>query len=133
MSEFNDIALDVWYQLQSSANGDFLLLQDARMQDICMEAISPQGDLFYYPGYGWGLIEFAQRPLNALLELEIAQRVRGKLSERENVSTSSVHVSAESSKDGLHITIAFRFLGETELQQLGLLVTPLEIEVIQLD
>lgn len=133
MSEYQDISLDASFQPEPGANGDILLLADARMQDIRLEAVSPQGDLFYFSEYGWGLVEFAQRPLDRLLELEIAQRVRTKLSRREDVNVSSIGVTSIVSNDGLQIDITFRFLGEDEIQQLGLLITPLEIEVIQVD
>lgn len=133
MNSYSDIALSELFQLQASASGDLLISTDARMQDICMEAITPTGGLFYDLDYGWGLVDFAQRTLDDLLLLEISQRVRLKLSTREEVEPSSIVVLANPIESNIMVRIEFRFVGEDELRQLGLQVTPLEIEVITID
>jgi len=130
-----DLQLDVNWQLAPHANGDMLLVTglDCLMQDIRLEALSQEGDLFYDAEYGWSLLDFMQSPVNDLTQLELEQRVLNKLARREEVDIKTVSVSADFGESNITIYISFRFIGSDEIQQLNLSVGRVSIEVIEID
>lgn len=79
----------------------------ALLQAIKIEAITMEGDLWYDPTYGWGLQDFIHRNLDEMLELEIYQRVKDKLSNREEVDKDSIVVSLSEGIDSIIIHLRF--------------------------
>lgn len=130
-----DIKLSEDWQLTPHANGDVLLVTDLEclMQDIRLEALTSEGDLFYDTDYGWSLLDFAQVPYSELVELELEQRIMTKLSKREEVNIKSIIVKSKFNNDAVVIQIEFRFVDSDELQYLSLEINRLNIEVIPID
>ena len=56
---YTDIALDENWQPAVRSNGDFATVSDldCLMQEIRLEALTTQGELFFDPEFGWSLPE----------------------------------------------------------------------------
>ena len=70
-------------------NGDFKILSDDECwrQDIMLETVTAEGELFYEDAtgnerYGFGLTDFIHAEKNDFLEMEIGQRVKAKIDKR---------------------------------------------------
>ncbi|MDL2288264.1 DUF2634 domain-containing protein [Oscillospiraceae bacterium OttesenSCG-928-F05] len=130
-----DIRLDVDWQLVPSASGDAAVISgvDCLLQDICLEAMTEAGDLFYAPDWGWSLLEFLQAEHDAMTEMEILRRIRGKLSERDAVDGDSIEIKSRFSDDILHILVRFSLAGDEETRTLQIAVSRIGVEVTVID
>ncbi len=125
-----DILLNEIFQPISDAGGEAKTVIDTAcvLQDIKMEAMTAEGDLFYDEGYGWSLIEFQNALDDKLTVIEIKQRVSDKLKKREYIDNDSVSVSCKFENNTIKIEIAFSFTnGETAY--LDIILNTYEIEV----
>lgn len=130
-----DIRLDDNWQLTRAANGDAPLCSglEAIYQNIVIEAVTQQGDLFYDPSFGWSLYDFIQSEDDELTRLEMIQRARVGLSKRENVLPESVMVEVTHSDNGFRLGCSFRFSEEEEQRQLNIVIDAVNVEVISSD
>lgn len=85
-----DIMLDENGQPVVDENGDFKIVSgdDCWKQDLRLEALTGEGELFYEDAdgddaYGFGLVDFTHAENDEFTQTEIKQRVSGKLSKRE--------------------------------------------------
>lgn len=99
----------------------------ALLQAIKIEALTMEGDLWYDPTYGWGLQDFIQRNIDEMLKLEIYQRVKDKLSNREEIDQDTITVQVTEGNDFVIIHIQFTALDEEV--SLDLLLDRVRIEV----
>lgn len=130
-----DIKLNEDWQLTSHTNGDILTISDKEclLQDIRLEAVTSEGDLFYDTSYGFGLMEFMHQPHGELLKIEIQQRLKQKLRRRTEIDISSIKTTVNFMDDSIEVYIEFRLLGDDETLTLNLSVSPVRIEVINID
>ena len=131
-----DLALGDNYQLLPNVSGDALTRDGtaALLQDIRLEAVTKEGDLWYDPEYGWGLQDFCHSPADALTLAELRQRVSNKLARRTQLDISSIRV--EEQLEGSEITgvkVAFRLADDATDYELLLSIGRVQVEVIQLD
>ncbi len=132
--DYTDILLDDGFQPEARANGDFALAEglDCLTQEIKIEALTTAGELFYDTDFGWSLPDFQQSQSDDLTLLELRQRVRAKLAEREEIDTSSITVTVTTG-DTVSLLVVWRYVGETATTQLDISIGRVEIEVITVD
>ena len=130
-----DLRLDDNWQLPTQTNGDMLLVSDREclLQDIRLEALTQAGDLFYDTDYGWSLLDFIQRPVDELLELELEQRIITKLSRRPYIDVKSIIIDSIWAKDTIQVNTCFALIDGSETFNLALSVGRVSIEVIEID
>ena len=127
-----DIKLDGRWQLTASASGGVPLSYDldCLFQDIRLEAISQEGELFYDSTYGWSLMDFVQMQDDDLLRLEIAQRVKTKLSRRTEIDSETIVVNLGFSEDKISVKVAFKFDGDSKEYSLDIELDRVKVEVV---
>lgn len=130
-----DIKLDEQGRLTPAANGDAPLASgfDCIMQDIRLEAMTQAGDLFYDQAWGWSLYDFMQSLDDELTIIEVQQRIKGKLSQREEISPESIQVSPLLQDDVLTVRVRFRFQQESLERELSVAVSRVSVEVLEID
>ena len=76
MNWYTDVKLNDEWQLTQATNGDAPLVSDldAFLQDVRLESITQEGELFYDKAYGWSLMDFLQGSDDAFKILEIKER-----------------------------------------------------------
>lgn len=135
MNWYTDIRLDDNWQLTQATNGDAPLVADldAFLQDIRLEAVTQEGDLFYDQAYGWSLMDFLQSSDDEFTKLEIKERVKSKLSNREEIDTESISVNVTFEKDLLLVQAYFRSNGSDTMQSVAVSLDRIQVEVIEID
>ena len=105
-----DLKVDDDWQLTRAASGDAPVTDgtDEFLQEIRLESMTQEGDLFYDPEYGWSLLDFLHSTDSPLTRAAIQERVRGKMAKRDEVDISSLLVSVSFGEDTLYIDIQFR-------------------------
>lgn len=126
-----DIRLDNSFQLTRAANGDAPLISGTGclMQDIRLEAMSQEGELFYDHDWGWSLLDFAQSEYDDLLSVEIQQRIRTKLSRRSEIDVETILSSVSFSNDIISVHVEFSLVGDSEVQMLDINLDRVSVEV----
>lgn len=128
--ENTDIMLDEDGQPVADNNGDFKIVSgdECWQQDLRLEAQTEEGELFYEDkdgdeAYGFGMLDFvhAQEDDEGLTEMEIKQRISGKLAKRQYLDqgktvqkikfenglvTDEVSVSKQDSDDEYNIELS---------------------------
>ena len=131
---YTDIALDENWQPAVRSNGDFATVSDldCLMQEIRLEALTTQGELFFDPEFGWSLPDFLHLRIDDLTLLEIEQRVYARLAARDKIETSSIAVKAQAG-DTVLISAVWRWIGDSKTTRLQVSVGRVDIEVIAID
>lgn len=131
---YTDIALDENWQPAVRSNGDFATVSDmdCLIQEIRLEALTTQGELFFDPEFGWSLPEFLHLQIDELTLLEIEQRVYARLAARDKIETSSIAVKAQAG-DTVLISAVWRWIGDSKTNRLQVSVGRVDIEVIAID
>lgn len=83
------------------------------VQNIKIEALTNEGDLWHNADFGWNLVEFMHRNIDEMLFIEISQRIKQKLSNRKYVDAGSIEVKFEVNDEKLLINVCFK-IDETE-------------------
>lgn len=130
-----DIKLNDDWQLTPHANGDILTIsnKECLLQEIRLEAVTSEGDLFYDTSYGFGLMKFMHQAHDELLNIEIQQRIKQKLRRRTEIDVSSIKTTVNFMEDSISVDIEFRLLGDEEILRLNLSIGAIKIEVINID
>lgn len=120
-----DIKLDNNWQFAPDATGDFLQTNgkyECILQEIQLEALTQEGDLWYEEGFGWSLMDFIQAEADELTELEVKQRVLDKLGWYEEVDVSTINTSITTGEEIWKLQISFKFIDDDteQLLQVGL-------------
>ena len=131
---YTDIALDENWQPAVRSNGDFATVSDldCLMQEIRLEALTTQGELFFDPEFGWSLPDFLHLRIDDLTLLEIEQRGYARLAARDKIETSSIAVKAQAG-DTVLISAVWRWIGDSKTNRLQVSVGRVDIEVIAID
>lgn len=130
-----DIRLDDRLQLTRATDGDAPLVTgaDCLFQNILLEALTQEGDLWYDPTFGWSLYDFLQEEDSELNRLEISQRTRLKLTKREAVVPETISVGIDYLDGAFRLGCAFRLRDEAEIRQLNLVIGAVSVEVVEHD
>lgn len=130
-----DIRLDEDWQLTRAADGDAPVASDIEefLQEIRLESMTQEGDLFYDPEYGWSLLDFIQREDDELTRVEIRERVKSKMAKHPEVDGSSVQVTAAFSDDVMKLDILFKRVGSSEAYLLSVSLDRIKVEVVEDD
>ena len=89
------------------------------LQDIRLESLTQEGELFYDPDYGWSLLDFLQGEDSKLKRAAIEMRVRQRLSKRTAIDPASIRTVISFLEDALRIQVLF-YLQEDKTQEYGL-------------
>lgn len=127
-----DIKLDEDWQLTAAANGDAPLSSDTDcfIQDIRLEALSQEGELFYDETWGWSLMDFIQADDDELVRLEIEQRIRTKLSRREEIDSETIQTKLSFQDDKISVKVAFKFTNDSKQYILDIVLDRVRVEVV---
>jgi hypothetical protein len=127
-----DIRLDSSWQLTPAANGDTPLVSglDCLFQDIQLEALTQEGELFYDETWGWSLLDFIQSQDDDIVRLEIQQRVKDKLKNRSEIDTETIETELAFDSDMISVKVSFKFVNDSQTYQLNLELDRVKVEVI---
>lgn len=131
--KLQDIKLSADWQPAADVTGDFLRTTgkyECLLQEIALEALTQEGDLFYDPGFGWSLIDFIHGDCDELSSLEIQQRVFTKLSWYAEVDANSIKVDLHFQEDVTGIAARFKFVGSNDEYRLQLQLDRIKTEVV---
>ncbi len=129
-----DIKLDENWQLTAAANGDAPITSntDCLIQDIRLEAMSQEGELFYDEDWGWSLLDFLQMQDDDLTKLEIDQRIKTKLSRREEIDSETIQTQLTFEDDKVSIKVAFKFINDSTQYNLDIALDRVNVEVVMI-
>lgn len=82
------------------------------IQNIKIEVITIEGDVWYDLEFGWSIYEFLHRPIDDMLKLELHQRILSKLSRRDEIEKNTIDIKFVELNDGLLIKIKLVILDE---------------------
>lgn len=137
MSDYTnaDIKLNEEWQLTQATNGDAPIVSgiECLIQDIKLESLTQEGELFYDLEYGWSLLDFIQRDDDDLTRLEIKERVRSKLEKRPEIDVESVQTYIEFNNDTLRLRVVFSLLDDSEAHEVNIELSRINVEVIESD
>ncbi|MBV1817654.1 hypothetical protein KUA25_06205 [Bacteroidales bacterium MSK.15.36] len=137
MAGYNDtdIKLNESWQLTQATNGDAPIVSgiECLIQDIKLEALTQEGELFYDLEYGWSLLDFIQRDDDDLTRLEIKERVRSKLEKRSEIDVESVQTYIEFNNDTLRLRVSFSLLDDSQTHEVDIELSRINVEVIESD
>lgn len=130
-----DIRLDDDWQLTRAADGDAPVLSDMEtfLQGIRLESLTQEGDLFYDPDYGWSLLDFAQRADDAMLRVEVQERIRSKMARHPEVDGASIRTSINFTDDTMCIDIMFKRQDSDKTYLMGVALDRIHVEVMDSD
>lgn len=129
-----DIQLDSSFQPVPSATGEFKTTGEYEgvIQEIKLEALTQEGELFYDEKYGWSLYDFIQANDDELTKIEIAQRCKTKLSKYDYINQESVYINVTVADGSTEISITFKILNSDTVYNITLLLDRVNIEVTAL-
>lgn len=133
VKKLQDIKLDSSWQITKDVTGDFLRTTsdyECILQEIALEALTQEGELFYDEGFGWSLLDYLHSGNDEMQELEIGQRVKGKLSWYEEIDINSIKVAVLLGDENCKIQAAFKFVGSDEEYNLQLQLDRINAEVV---
>lgn len=137
MAGYNDtdIKLTESWQLTQATNGDAPIIADIEclIQDIKLEALTQEGELFYDSGYGWSLLDFIQSDDDDLIRLEIKERVKSKLERRSEIDIESVQTGIQFEEDALRLKVSFRLSNGGQDYSIDIELSRVNVEVIEGD
>lgn len=135
MNWYTDVKLNDEWQLTQATNGDAPLVSDldAFLQDVRLESITQEGELFYDKAYGWSLMDFLQGSDDAFKILEIKERVKSKLAARQEIDTESISVEVTFEKDLLFIHAYFQIYGLDTVHRIAVSLNRVQVEVTMRD
>ncbi len=99
-------------------NKDAVVIDEVQeiVQNIKIEVITIEGDVWYDLEFGWSIYEFLHRPIDDMLKLELHQRITNKLAKRDEIEKDTIEINFVEGDDKLVIKIKMVILDkETEL------------------
>lgn len=113
-----DIRLTDDFEIAAAANGDASTVSsnECFIQELRLEALSTEGELFYDKEWGWSLLDFIQTVQDDLIELEIKQRVRTKLLRKNEIIPDSIEIELtfDANQDSTVIKTRFKLFDEDD-------------------
>ena len=130
-----DIRLDEDWQLTRAADGDAPVAEGLEefLQEIRLESMTQEGDLFYDPDYGWSLLDFIQRDDSELTHLEIQERIRSKMARHPEIDGASIQTEISFSDDTLQVGVMFRLADAQKVYRMDLALERIQVEVVESD
>lgn len=103
-----DIMMDLTGQPVPLASGAESLSMglECLLQDIRNEAVTTGGECFYDESYGWSLLDFAHRGFDDLEKIKLQNRIKAKLSKRQEINQRSINITITQQEDdiiGVHL------------------------------
>ena len=123
-----DIMFDLNYGVIIDSKGDLATVTELEcfIQDVRMEAITTEGDVFYDKEYA---------NIDEMLELELEQRIQMKLERRKEVDVESLRIHLTSKQatdiDRIYIKIFFRTINNDPVQ-IEIALDRLKVEVVNI-
>ena len=110
---------------------DVILLDELEeiLQNIKIEIVTNESDLFYNEEFGFSLSDFLHREINDMLLLEIRQRIITKLSKREYIDVESITVEFQIKEEKIFITVK-SLVKENYNAEINILLDRTVVEVI---
>lgn len=110
---------------------DVILLDELEeiLQNIKIEIVTNESDLFYNEEFGFSLSDFLHREINDMLLLEIRQRIITKFSKREYIDVESITVEFQIKEEKIFITVKF-LVKENYDSEINILLDRTVVEVI---
>ena len=126
-----DIRLDEDWRLTQAATGDAPVVtdRDCILQDIRLESLTQEGELFYDRDYGWALLDFIQADDSELIRTAIDTRIRKKLSRRDYIDTTSIKTQITFSEETLTVRVTFRFIANEQTYSIITSLDRIRVEV----
>ena len=126
-----DIRLDEDWRLTQAATGDAPVVtdMDCILQDIRLESLTQEGELFYDRDYGWALLDFIQADDSELIRTAIDTRIRKKLSRRDYIDTPSIKTQITFSEETLTVRVTFRFIANEQTYSIITSLDRIRVEV----
>ena len=126
-----DIRLDEDWRLTQAATGDAPVVtdMDCILQDIRLESLTQEGELFYDRDYGWALLDFIQADDSELIRTAIDTRIRKKLSRRDYIDTTSIKTQITFSEETLTVRVTFRFIANEQTYSIITSLDRIRVEV----
>ena len=111
-------------------DNDVIKIEDNEeiVQNIKIEMLTNEGDVFYDLEFGYSLYEFLHRELDEMLINEIKHRIITKLSIRDYVESSSIKINVVEKIDKLIFNISFYI--NKYFSEIILLLDRAKVEVI---
>lgn len=111
-------------------NNDVIKIEDNEqiLQNIKIEMLTNEGDVFYDLEFGYSLYDFLHRKINEMLIHEIRHRIITKLSRRPYVDSSSISIQSKQKTDKLIFNV--RFYINEYFSEITLLLDRVKVEVI---
>jgi hypothetical protein len=130
-----DIKLDDTWQLTQAATGDAPTASgfECLMQDIRLEAMTQAGEVFYDLEWGWSLLEFIQSEDDELTILEIGERIKEKLSNRDIIDMDTINTDVSFDNDIITILVTFSFINDSDTFSLAVSLDRINVEVVTND
>lgn len=110
-----------------------VLISDNKVyaQNIKLEAVTVEGDLWYDIEYGWSLVDFKHRQIDEMLAIELEQRVREKLSKRDYVDQDSIKVELTEKEDSILVKINLCINQEEETFSVSISRVTGEVSIVE--
>lgn len=117
-----------------SVTGEFKITGEYEgvIQEIKLEALTQEGELFYDEKYGWSLYDFIQANEDELTKIEIAQRCKTKLKKYDYVNQESVSINVDVIDGSTEISITFKIMNSDTVYNITLRLDRVNIEVTAL-
>ena len=111
-------------------NDDVIKIEENEeiIQNIKIEMVTNEGDVFYDLEFGYSLYDFLHREIDEMLINEIKYRIITKLSRRDYVDSSSINIETIQKIDKLIFNVSF-YINEY-FSQITLLLDRVKVEVI---
>lgn len=128
-----DIRLDENWKLTQAATGDAPTAADIEciLQDIRLESLTQEGDLFYDREYGWSLYDYLQGDDSELIRTAIDTRVRKKLTRREYIDATSIKTQITYTDNTFTVQVRFCFKGNDQVYSMTTSLDRIRVEVKQ--
>lgn len=126
-----DIKLDNFWQITRAADGGVPLVTENEciLQDICLEALSSEGELFYESEWGWSLMDFIQSDNNDLVLIEITERIKAKLLRRTDIAPDTITVNVSSALNETQVSVSFSTTSSNEINKINISLDRVKAEV----
>lgn len=128
-----DIRLDENWKLTQAATGDAPIAADIEciLQDIRLESLTQEGDLFYDREYGWSLYDYLQGDDSELIRTAIDTQVRKKLTRREYIDATSIKTQITYTDNTFTVQVRFCFKGDDQTYSMTTSLDRIRVEVKQ--
>lgn len=114
---YTDIKLDDSGNFLAAENGDFKLVDglEGMKQEIKHEFETNKGDLFYDEEYGLSLIDFKNITVSELVQIELSERIRTSLTNKEYINPDSIVIKLHTGLDYIKATASVKTVDDQSI------------------